>query len=269
MDLANKNNLDLVRTEGTYIDGARKNYLGISCDDISIKDTLRLIDNYGTTRFLSIVTPNIDHIVKLNSKSHAELNFSYSRATLILNDSKVVKLLSNILRLGIVNVATGSDLVEKLISRDQKQHFLLIGPNDSATQILRGKYPSCTFENVCPDRDKIDKAQSLEIVELAAQPRFTIILFCMGCPMSENLLSQIADHRTFGVGISCGAAIDFLTGKQRRAPKFIRAMSMEWLFRAFSQPSRLGKRYACNLIQLPMLLAKLAASRSLYSNRSW
>ncbi len=269
MDWASRNSVGDNTTEAAYGNSMRKNYLGISCDDISIGQALSFMDSERSRRFISIVTPNVDHILKLNSSSYEELNTSYSRATLILNDSRVVKLLSRIFKLGITNVVTGSDLVEQMVNRERNQHILLVGPTNRATDKLRLSFPTCTFENICPDTTALSNIQRHELLELAAQPRFSVILFCMGCPVSEELLSRTADRRTFGIGISCGAAVDFLTGKQNRAPKLLQALAMEWLFRAFSQPSRLGKRYLCNLVQLPVLLSKLIISQGLYSNQSW
>ena len=50
---------------------------------------------------------------------------------------------------------------------------------------------------------------------------------------------------------SVGAGIDFVTGKQRRAPRLFRAARMEWLWRAALSPKRLGPRYVRGALILP------------------
>ena len=46
-----------------------------------------------------------------------------------------------------------------------------------------------------------------------------------------------------GVGLCCGASLDFLTGKTARAPQWMRKSRLEWLHRLLSEPKRLAKRY--------------------------
>jgi Glycosyl transferase WecG/TagA/CpsF family len=53
------------------------------------------------------------------------------------------------------------------------------------------------------------------------------------------------------VGLRIGASIDFLTGKQRRAPVWLQKIGLEWLYRLLSDPRRLASRY---LIECPRIL---------------
>ena len=43
--------------------------------------------------------------------------------------------------------------------------------------------------------------------------------------------------------IGFGAAIDYVTGKTKYAPKIIQKLSLEWLYRLIQEPKRLYKRY--------------------------
>ena len=43
--------------------------------------------------------------------------------------------------------------------------------------------------------------------------------------------------------LAVGASIEFEAGTVKRAPKFMRKFGLEWLFRAWTEPRRLGKRY--------------------------
>jgi N-acetylglucosaminyldiphosphoundecaprenol N-acetyl-beta-D-mannosaminyltransferase len=43
--------------------------------------------------------------------------------------------------------------------------------------------------------------------------------------------------------IGVGAAFDFLSGSKKQAPKWIQRSGFEWLFRLFSEPNRLWRRY--------------------------
>ena len=48
--------------------------------------------------------------------------------------------------------------------------------------------------------------------------------------------------------IGIGAAFDFHTGRKQRAPRIVRVLMLEWLFRLLAEPKRLWKRY---LLMLP------------------
>lgn len=48
--------------------------------------------------------------------------------------------------------------------------------------------------------------------------------------------------------IGIGAAFDFHTGRKQRAPRIVRVMMLEWLYRLLAEPKRLWRRY---LVMLP------------------
>jgi exopolysaccharide biosynthesis WecB/TagA/CpsF family protein len=45
------------------------------------------------------------------------------------------------------------------------------------------------------------------------------------------------------MGLCVGAAVNFLTGTERRAPRWMQRSGTEWLFRLLNDPLRLAKRY--------------------------
>ena len=51
--------------------------------------------------------------------------------------------------------------------------------------------------------------------------------------------------------IGAGGTIDFLAGKLKRAPAWMRRTGTEWLFRLSQEPRRLFKRYADDLLHFP------------------
>ena len=73
----------------------------------------------------------------------------------------------------------------------------------------------------------------------------TIILLAMGMPKQEIVAQMIKSHFTdTTVLIVCGGAIiDFIAGRQARAPQYLRDAGLEWAFRLFLEPRRLFRRY--------------------------
>jgi len=52
--------------------------------------------------------------------------------------------------------------------------------------------------------------------------------------------------------IGVGAAVDFLSGLKRQAPRWMQRSGLEWLFRLLTEPRRLWYRY---LVYNPLFVA--------------
>jgi N-acetylglucosaminyldiphosphoundecaprenol N-acetyl-beta-D-mannosaminyltransferase len=88
-----------------------------------------------------------------------------------------------------------------------------------------------------------------------------VVWISLGCPKQENWM---ADHkgRVNAVMIGVGAAFDYHAGTVTRAPLWMQRNGLEWLYRLFSEPRRLWKRY---LVTNTMFLV-LAARQLLFAN---
>lgn len=78
---------------------------------------------------------------------------------------------------------------------------------------------------------------------LAQQLRPELIVLGMGMPKQEQLAARIAASGQPCLVVCGGAIVDFLGGKVSRAPRWIRRLGCEWLFRLVLEPRRLFQRY--------------------------
>lgn len=69
-----------------------------------------------------------------------------------------------------------------------------------------------------------------------------IVFVALGCPKQE---AWMAAHRgrIRAVMLGVGAAFEYHAGVVRRAPRWMQAAGMEWLYRLLSEPGRLWRRY--------------------------
>jgi len=58
------------------------------------------------------------------------------------------------------------------------------------------------------------------------------------------------------VAIGIGGTFDFLSGQIKRAPKWMRNLGLEWLFRLIKQPSRIGRIWNAVVVFGWMVLRK-------------
>ncbi|MDH7516141.1 MAG: WecB/TagA/CpsF family glycosyltransferase, partial [Bacteroidota bacterium] len=56
--------------------------------------------------------------------------------------------------------------------------------------------------------------------------------------------------------VAAGAGLEFLSGRRRRAPHWMRAAGLEWLHRLCLEPARLWKRYLLGIPRFLLLLAR-------------
>ncbi len=210
--------------------------------------------------FCYVATPNVDHVVGLSAEPARRP--LYDAAWLLLNDSRVLANLAH--RAGIVlPAAPGADLAERLFDAviDRHEPITIIGGDDLAIEELRRRYRLTNVRwhrppmGVKRDPNAIVRAAAFA----AAQPsRFTFI--CVGAPQQEMIAYAICQlGGATGVGLCVGAALDFLSGRVERAPRWMRAAGLEWLHRLASEPARLWRRY---LVTGPKVFSLFAAWRA-------
>lgn len=85
--------------------------------------------------------------------------------------------------------------------------------------------------------------KTADIVELIAASRADVLLVGLGNPAQELWLAKHLRDTGCKVGFAVGAYIDFSSGRVSRAPKLVRQMRVEWMFRFLLEPRRLFKRY--------------------------
>ena len=74
----------------------------------------------------------------------------------------------------------------------------------------------------------------------------------LSTPKQEKWMHQNCNRLSVPVMLGVGAAFDFNCGEARQAPVWMRENGLEWLFRLFTQPRRLWRRY---LIAIPKAAA--------------
>lgn len=97
------------------------------------------------------------------------------------------------------------------------------------------------FQHAPPFRPlRAEEDQAL--VESIRDAEVDVLFVGLGCPKQERFM---AEHRE---SLSCvcvgvGAAFDFIAGNKLQAPAWLQRAGLEWLFRLFTEPRRLWRRY--------------------------
>ena len=204
------------------------------------------------TPFSYIVTPNVDHMVRLDREP--ALHQLYHNAGLILNDSRILEVLAK--RDGLAFPASpGADIVEFLFRHriDPNEPIVIIGCSREDVRVVTEQFglTDVRWHNPPMGLKRNPKAVVECAAFMASNPaRFHFI--CVGAPQQEMVAwAALQRGDVKGIGLCCGASLDFLSGKTNRAPSWMRKARLEWLHRLASEPRRLSKRY---LVDGPAIL---------------
>lgn len=243
--------------------------LNIEIDDISPEELLHKF-NGGM-----LVTPNIDHLVKLQ-RDH-DFYQCYQQAAYTVCDSRILYLLSRALfpSNAVHHQVTGSDFFPAFCEHHARAQsgvkvFLLGGTAESVlsaknninrktnSQIVVGAYsPPFGFEK-SPD-------ETIRIIKFIRDSGANTLAIGVGAPKQEK---WVCAHRgkmpEVTHYLAIGATIEFESGNLRRAPKWMTTFGLEWLFRLSQEPKRLAKRYL--LEDMPIFFLLLKQRLGLYKN---
>jgi exopolysaccharide biosynthesis WecB/TagA/CpsF family protein len=86
----------------------------------------------------------------------------------------------------------------------------------------------------------------------------SLLLVAFGNPLQETWLDEHLAQTGCRLGLAVGAYLDFAAGNVPRAPKWMRATGIEWVYRLALEPSRLWRRY---VIGNPLFVARLLRQR--------
>ena len=223
----------------------RTEFLGIRFDPLSESEVIeRLRSVTADTTFGYIVTPNVDHIVRLSHvQSELEIEAAYTKAAMCVCDSRVLALLARLrgIRLPVV---TGSDLTAALLESELKpgDRAAVVGGSDDLIERLSARYSHVEFVHHLPPMGlKHNVAAQTLAAEFIAEAKCRFTFLAVGSPQQELIAARVVGGTGFGLCI--GAALEFLTGDQVRAPKVMRRTGLEWAHRLASDPRRLWRRY--------------------------
>jgi exopolysaccharide biosynthesis WecB/TagA/CpsF family protein len=212
--------------------------------------------------FAYVVTPNADHLVRL-AKTPA-LAPLYAEAGMTLLDSRVVARLARALGLPSPPVVTGSDLTAALFATVLRpgDRIVVIGGKAGQVATLAARHGLTDIVHHDPPMGfEHDPPAFARAVEVVREARARFVFIAVGSPRQEKLAHAVlrAGDAT-GIGLCIGAALDFLTGAQARAPGWMQRAGLEWLHRLASNPGRLAKRYLVD--DLPIVRLLLAEARA-------
>ncbi len=219
--------------------------LGIKIDNFSKKELLRRIKeilNTNSSHYL--VTPNPEII--LNSKSDEELFYILNKADISLADGFGV-VLAGILQGERIKRISGSDISPEVLSLaacENKKVLIInwskgLSSSSDISSALTKQFPKLDYKIIDIEKKTLLNEKELDKVNSYAPD----ILFCtFGSPLQEKFIFHNLDKiNNLKLALAVGGSFDFITKKTKRAPKIMRTIGLEWLWRLMRQPRRIKR----------------------------
>ncbi|RMG69352.1 MAG: glycosyltransferase [Bacteroidetes bacterium] len=114
---------------------------------------------------------------------------------------------------------------------------------DALTAKIRQKLPDLRIAGAySPPFRPLSEAEQAEVIDMINEAKPDFIFVSLGCPKQEKWMAQ---HRgkVQGVMLGVGNAFNTYAGLEKRSPRWMQKLSLEWLYRLMQEPQRLWKRY--------------------------
>lgn len=174
-------------------------------------------------------------------------------------DGSSIAILSSLIHKQKFKSFTGSEIFSLYLKRDYKQFFL--GNTENNLRLLKSRlisanlnennyqFSSLPFKDV-NDFDYISIAKSINDF----MP--DIVWVSLGAPKQERFIHYLLPHIKKGILFAIGASVNFYIGNNgnKRAPKWMRMLHLEWFYRLLLEPSKTGKRVSNYLFILPKMI---------------
>lgn len=247
----------------------KNNILGVDVTDATEAEVLEYIFNFlsETKDKLYIVTPNPEII--MYAKSHEPFRATLNQAGIAVCDGVGLLWASRILGKPLKGRISGVDLMEKLCKESVRKAVTVgflggrPGVAERIAECLMKKYPGLNVVFVAEEwePDGFSSTEKLKVSSISYLvsgkerkkqntkyqiPNTTIdILFvAFGFPKQEEWMAKNIEKLPVRVMMGVGGSFDYISGEVHRAPKLLRSLGLEWLFRLIRQPWRLRRQTA-------------------------
>jgi alpha-1,3-mannosyltransferase len=219
--------------------------LGIDIIPATMEKAVSLLDDRFEARKQSIIIYLNAHTAVQALKNSAFR--SVLTSSLVLNDGAGVNIACKMkYGHGFPTNLNGTDFTPHYLEKTRHAfRIFLLGARpeviEETAKILQQRFPRHTIAGYHDGFFRPE--ENTAIVNAIRTAKADLILAAMGNPRQEMWLAENLEKTGAVLGIGVGALFDFMTGRFPRAPKWVRMLRAEWMFRLLCEPRRLWKRY--------------------------
>ncbi|MCX6555420.1 MAG: WecB/TagA/CpsF family glycosyltransferase [Candidatus Aminicenantes bacterium] len=242
--------------------------LGTRIDNLTMAEVLQRVE-----RMVSfappgqIITANVDQLV--GNRKKPGMQQLYRSAALVVPDGVPLLWAARFLKAHLHERISGTDLMEQICALACEKGFSIFlfgapeGVADLAARSLKERFPGLQvagsyfpfygFEN-SPDENK-------KIRCLLSEKKPTVLFVSLGYPKGVKWITQNQAACRIPLAVEVGSSFMYVSGRMRRAPRWMQKRGLEWFWRLVHEPRRLWQRYLINDLPFFYYLLKQKISR--------
>ncbi len=217
----------------------------------------------GSPRWLACLNPH-SYVEALRRPEFAR---ALEAADWLVADGSGVTLASRILKAGIDQRVTGSDVFEGLSRQLEERgggRIFFLGSTPETLAAIRERYQrdyphlEVVGTYAPPFRPEFSEADYDAMAAAVNAARPDVLWVGLGAPKQELSIVHLQRRIRCPFAAAIGAVFDFYSGKVKRASPLVRRLGLEWLPRLFQEPRRLWRRM---FVSAPVFLWHVARAR--------
>lgn len=223
------------------------NILGVPVTPFSMEEAVSfLMDRIAKKMPTQVVTANAEIIMMArNDKRYGTL---LQQADLVLADGAGTVWAGRTLGYEVPERVAGFDLFVELIKKSAgegiKLYFFGAAPGIAEAAKAKAEMLAPGVSIVGTRNGYFSETDIEEIIDEINASGAQILFAALGAPKQEYWLRDHAKQLRPLIRIGLGGSFDVLAGKTTRAPHWMQKASLEWLYRLYKEPSRIGRMMA-------------------------
>ncbi len=230
--------------------------LGIEIDVVDLKNAIEIIDGFVKTKKPhQICTVNPEYIMA--AQNDTTFKAIINSADLRVPDGAGLLWATRYARKShiLTQRVTGVDLIWQLAKTGEKNgyKFYLLGGKpgvaEQAALVLKTQYPNLKIVGISQGKPESPQSNikfnsqvfETKLVTSISKLKPDILLVAYGAPRQDKFIYKHKKELNVPVMMGVGGSFDFISGRIKRAPKWMQQIGLEWLFRLILEPKRINR----------------------------
>ena len=238
--------------------------LGVRVDRVSQEQALDLMIEMIEQRRASANTLPCRQLITVNpefvmaARRDADFRAAINAASLVVADGIGVVWATRYLKAPTPERITGVDTLVALAKRcaqaGYRLYLLGAAPGVAEETAARLQQLATGLQVVGTYSGSPAPAEEDAIIERVRAAQADVLCVAYGAPAQDVWIARNLERLPAALAVGVGGAYDFISGRQRRAPRLMQRLGLEWLYRLYREPWRWRRMLALPRFALLVIL---------------